>query len=244
VPLPADGNVPPQTALTAITPPTVAAAPLAKANRLPLAAEYASVVEAEEAVTPVRVKTVKAKLAQTAELGPAIVHVPEKSAALSRSPLPAPKTAPAGNDPVMPIAEAPAAAAHLPPNATVYAFKPTTVPATSARVDRQGAGTGTSATATRDTKLFAGGQSSASHAGWIVQIGAFDIQREAQQRLSSARAKVGHALDHAQSFTEAVSKGEKTLYRARLVGFQQKEDAEAVCQQLKQNEFDCTIIKN
>src|SRR6516165_1681234 len=54
VPLPPDGNVPPQTALTAITPPTVAAAPLAKANRLPLAAEYASVVEAEEAVTPVR----------------------------------------------------------------------------------------------------------------------------------------------------------------------------------------------
>jgi D-alanyl-D-alanine carboxypeptidase len=136
----------------------------------------------------------------------------------------------------MPIAEAPAAAAHLPPDPTVYAFKP------SARVERQAAGTGTSATATRGSKPF--GQSSASHDGWIVQLGAFDIEREAQQRLSSARAKVGHALDHAQSITEAVPKGEKTLYRARLVGFQQKEDAEAVCQRLKQNEFDCMTIKN
>jgi len=126
----------------------------------------------------------------------------------------------------------------------VYTFKPTTVPAASAPVERQAAGTDTNATATRDAKQFVGRQSSASHAGWIIQIGAFDIEREAQQRLSSARAKVGNVLDHAQSFTEAVSKGEKTLYRARLAGFRQKEDAEAVCQQLKQNDFDCMIVKN
>ena len=125
-----------------------------------------------------------------------------------------------------------------------YAFKPTTVPAASARVERQVTGTGTSTAATRDAKPFVGGQSSATHAGWIVQIGAFDMEREAQQRLSSARAKVGNVLDHVQSFTETVSKGEKTLYRARLAGFHQKDDAETACKQLKQNDFDCVVIKN
>jgi D-alanyl-D-alanine carboxypeptidase len=242
VPLPADGNVPPETALAET--PTVAAAPLAKANRLPLAPESASAVEVQEAVTPVRVKTVKAKLAQTAELGPAIVQLPEDSAVLSRSPLPSSKIAPViKGTAIMPAAAAPAAAMPPPPKAMVYTFKPTTVTAASAPVERQAAGPDTSATATRDAKRFVGGQS-VSHAGWIVQIGAFDIEREAQQRLSSARATVGHVLEHAQPFTEAVSKGEKTLYRARLAGFQQKDDAEAACKELKQNEFDCMIIKN
>ena len=58
------------------------------------------------------------------------------------------------------------------------------------------------------------------------------------------RMMIGHVLDHAQSFTEAVSKGEKTLYRARLAGFQQKDDAEAACKELKQNDFECMIIRN
>jgi D-alanyl-D-alanine carboxypeptidase len=231
VPLPANG-IPPETALAAIA-PSVAAAPLAKVERLPRAGESADAIEVQEAVLPVRVKTVKAKLAQTAELGPAI-----ESAVLSRPALPTSKTAPdTKGAAIMPVARVPAAASP-PPKAMVYAFKPT------AAVERQATVTGTSATATRDAKPIAGGHSGASHAGWILQIGAFDIEHEAQQRLSSARAKVGHVLDHAQSFTEAVSKGEKTLYRARLAGFQQKDDAEAVCKQLKQNDFDCIIIRN
>jgi D-alanyl-D-alanine carboxypeptidase len=242
VPLPGDGHESPETAL-AIAQPSLAAAPLAKANRLPLAAESASAIEVQEAVTPVRVKTVQAKLTQTAELGPAIVQVPQESAVVSLSPLPSSKAAPATKGTtILPAAGAPPAAA--PPKAMVYAFKSTTVPTASAPVERQTPGTGTSAAATRDAKRFVLGQSSVSHAGWIVQLGAFDIEREALQRLSSARAKVGHVLDHAQSFTEAVSKGEKTLYRARLTGFQQKDDAEAACKELKQNDFDCMIIKN
>jgi D-alanyl-D-alanine carboxypeptidase len=244
--LPADGDVPSETAL-AIPPPTVAKAPLAKANRLPLAAESASAVEVQEAVTPVRVKTVKAKLAQTADLGPAIVQVPEDAAVLLRTPSPPSESPGSKGTPLVPASGAPTVdkpgAEPPPPKAMVYAFRPTTVPSASAPVERQAAA-GTSTTATRDAKRFEGSQSSASRAGWIVQIGAFDIEREAQQRLSSARAKVSDVLNHAQSFTEAVSKGEKTLYRARLAGFQQKEDAEAACKQLKQNDFDCIILKN
>jgi len=44
--------------------------------------------------------------------------------------------------------------------------------------------------------------------------------------------------------TEAVVKGDKTLYRARFAGFQQKDVAEAVCKQLKLNDIDCITIKN
>ena len=108
VSFPADGDVPPELAL-AIAPPTVAAAPLAKANRLPLAAESASPVEvqAEEAVTPVRVKTLKAKLAQTADLGAAIVQVPEDSAVLLRTPSPPSKSPGFKGTPLVPASGAP-----------------------------------------------------------------------------------------------------------------------------------------
>ena len=44
-------------------------------------------------------------------------------------------------------------------------------------------------------------------------------------------------------FTEPWSKGDKTLYRARFAGLQ-KDEAEAVCRQLKRNDIDCMTIKN
>ncbi|MBV9970903.1 MAG: SPOR domain-containing protein [Xanthobacteraceae bacterium] len=84
----------------------------------------------------------------------------------------------------------------------------------------------------------------ALRAGWVIQVGAFDAEVAAQQRLSKAHAKIGHVLDRADPFTEPVMKGEKTLYRARFAGFQQKDEAEAVCKQLKRNDIDCMTIKN
>ena len=39
-------------------------------------------------------------------------------------------------------------------------------------------------------------------------------------------------------------KGDKTLYRARFAGFQQKDKADAVCKQLKLQDIDCITIKN
>jgi D-alanyl-D-alanine carboxypeptidase len=83
-----------------------------------------------------------------------------------------------------------------------------------------------------------------TRAGWVIQVGAFDAELDAQQRLSKAHAKIGHVLDRADPFTEPVMKGEKTLYRARFAGFQQKDEAEAVCKQLKRNDIDCMTIKN
>jgi len=87
-------------------------------------------------------------------------------------------------------------------------------------------------------------RSGPTHTGWMVQVGAFDVERDAQQRLTNAHAKVGHALDNADPFTEPVMKGDKTLYRARFAGFQQKDEADAVCKQLKRNDIDCMTIRN
>jgi D-alanyl-D-alanine carboxypeptidase len=87
-------------------------------------------------------------------------------------------------------------------------------------------------------------RSAPTHTGWIVQVGAFDVERDAQQRLTNAHAKVGQALDNADPFTEPVMKGDKTLYRARFAGFQQKDEADAVCKQLKRNDIDCITIRN
>jgi D-alanyl-D-alanine carboxypeptidase len=95
-----------------------------------------------------------------------------------------------------------------------------------------------------ETKGFLPAQRAPTHAGWIIQIGAFDIEREAQRQLSTAHAKAGHVLDNADPFTEVVTKGDKTLYRARFAGFQQKDEAEAVCKQLKLQDIDCITIKN
>ena len=82
-----------------------------------------------------------------------------------------------------------------------------------------------------EAKRDSAAHGAATHTGWIVQVGAFDVERDAQQRLSAAHAKIGHVLDNADPFTEPVVKGDKTLYRARFAGFQRK--------QLKCNDIDC-----
>ncbi len=81
------------------------------------------------------------------------------------------------------------------------------------------------------------------HSGWIIQVGAFDDEAEAKQRLNSAKDKAATMLARADSFTEPVVKGDKTLYRARFAGLKQ-EDAEAVCRHLKRNDIACMAIKN
>jgi len=74
-------------------------------------------------------------------------------------------------------------------------------------------------------------------------VGAFDVEREARDRLNAVQAKVGDKLKHASPFTEAVVTGDKTFYRARFAGIQ-KDDAEAICRQLKRNDIACMTIKN
>jgi len=89
----------------------------------------------------------------------------------------------------------------------------------------------------------AAARDSKPRSGWIIQVGAFPDEDEARQKLATAKNKAAKLLADADSFTEAVSKGDKTLYRARFAGFKQHE-AEAACRYLKQNDFACMAIRN
>jgi D-alanyl-D-alanine carboxypeptidase len=79
--------------------------------------------------------------------------------------------------------------------------------------------------------------------GWIIQVGAFDQETEAKQRLNSAQSRAKTWLVAADPFTERVMKGDKALYRARFAGLD-KDKAEAACKYLKKNEIACMALKN
>lgn len=79
--------------------------------------------------------------------------------------------------------------------------------------------------------------------GWMIQVGAFDDEKEAKTRLNAAQDKAKSVLGKADPFTEKVSKGEKALYRARFAGLE-KDQAENACKQLKRSEIPCIAIKN
>jgi len=182
---------------------------------------------------------------RTSGLGPAIVKSADPAPIVPplKARVASPKSAAVPAPPVSPGA---AALLELTPNPAVVpkapasASRPTSMPSAAATLVVPDA----PEAAAPETKRFVAAQRTPARSGWIVQIGAFDIERDAQQQLGSARAKAGHVLDNADPYTEPVMKGDKTLYRARFAGFQQKDEAEAVCKRLKLSNIDCITIKN
>ena len=79
--------------------------------------------------------------------------------------------------------------------------------------------------------------------GWIIQVGALPDEKEAKQRLDTARSKAKDWLGKADPFTERVEKGDKVLFRARFAGLE-KDQAEAACKRLKRSEIPCMLLKN
>jgi len=79
--------------------------------------------------------------------------------------------------------------------------------------------------------------------GWMIQVGAFDTEHEAKERLTAAQTNAKDQLGEASPFTEPVAKGDKTLYRARFAGLE-KIQAEAACKNLKRSEIPCMLLKN
>jgi D-alanyl-D-alanine carboxypeptidase len=79
--------------------------------------------------------------------------------------------------------------------------------------------------------------------GWMIQVGAFDDEKEAKHRLTAAQDKAKDQLGRADPFTEKVSKGAKSLYRARFAGLE-KDAAEAACKHLRRSDIPCMLLKN
>jgi D-alanyl-D-alanine carboxypeptidase len=79
--------------------------------------------------------------------------------------------------------------------------------------------------------------------GWMIQVGAFDDESDAKQRLNTCQSKAKDQLSKADPFTERVAKGEKSMFRARFAGLE-KDQAEAACKHLKRSDIPCMLLKN
>jgi len=78
--------------------------------------------------------------------------------------------------------------------------------------------------------------------GWAIQVGAYEDESEAKQKLGTAKGKVSRALEKAEAYIERTVKGAKTYYRARFAGFD-RDQAEAVCKKLKREDVACMALK-
>jgi D-alanyl-D-alanine carboxypeptidase len=94
-----------------------------------------------------------------------------------------------------------------------------------------------------DTSSGKAAAEKAQRSGWIIQVGAFDEEKEARVRLNSVQDRAKKLLSDADPFTEAVTKGRKTLYRARFAGLEKKQ-AEAACRVLKRRDIACLALKH
>jgi D-alanyl-D-alanine carboxypeptidase len=223
-------------------------APVAAYAAAPTAAPVAAPPVAAAAVPVAPASIVVPKTAPVAAYAaaPAAAPVPVAPTSVSvpkTAPVAAYAAAPAAT-PVAPMAAPVASASNIVPKTVAGAPSPV-APARMAAAPVMIATAPAAAEANApESKRDVAARSAPTHTGWIVQVGAFDVERDAQQRLTIAHAKLGHALDNADPFTEPVMKGDKTFYRARFAGFQQKDEADAVCKQLKRNDIDCMTIRN
>lgn len=122
---------------------------------------------------------------------------------------------------------------------------PPTAPTTTGNIGAQPAAGEPVKEAKREATREPAGRPSKSGVagGWAVQVGAFEIEAEAKQRLSIARSMAAELLGTADPYTERTTKGDKTLYRARFAGFDRAR-AEAVCKHLQSNYIACMALKN
>jgi D-alanyl-D-alanine carboxypeptidase len=221
-------------------------------------------------IKPIAVRTIKVKLngVQTASLTPPLAHLPvvavkDNITTKASSPV-EPPAEPASAKPVVQTASvkpaaalitaAPAApsspepshpAAAAPALIQVASAGPTIPVAAPAPAPIQVASAAPtiSAAAAAPAEAAAPSAPRKVHTGWIIQVGAFEAEREAKDRLSSAQSKAKHLLARADAFTETVVNDNRTFFRARFAGFE-KDEAEAACKYLKRNDFACMTLKN
>jgi D-alanyl-D-alanine carboxypeptidase len=78
---------------------------------------------------------------------------------------------------------------------------------------------------------------------YLIQIGAFQSQSDAERRLTDVRERAGAALGKCTPVTHEVKQGDKTLYRARYAGFASAAPAVAACGALKRLSIDCLVLR-
>ncbi len=181
-----------------------------------------------EPMRPVRVKTVQVKSGLTRLASAAPQAVEPAPLAAARSDLPQqPAGFGTGNGilGVLPASGAPA------PSQTMAYAAPAPQPMQQQPLQQQAS--------LQDSAI----KSTVTHSGWIIQVGALESEAEAKERIENARSHAQGLLSRADPFTETVSKGDKTLVRARFAGLD-RDQAEAVCKKLRRADISCMTMHN
>lgn len=79
---------------------------------------------------------------------------------------------------------------------------------------------------------------------WVIQLAAEGDEKQARAILDEARSRSGRVLAKASPFTEKVSRGGSTLYRARFSGFAEADTAQEACRALKRSGFACFATRS
>jgi D-alanyl-D-alanine carboxypeptidase len=194
-------------------------------------------------IQPIPVKTISVKpgIVRTASLGPLTNPAPE---ATTPTAAPAPE---ASRAPALPPAQPATEHTELaPPSAPVLGAPPSIL---GTLVVHAGPSDGAPAVAAMEVPPMAPAEprttpsAKTSRGAYMIQVGAFDDEAEAKERLRTARSLVQNLLGNADPLTERVVKGSKEFYRARFTGLE-KEDAEAACQHLHKNDIVCMALKS
>ncbi|UYO00415.1 MAG: D-alanyl-D-alanine carboxypeptidase [Devosia sp.] len=77
---------------------------------------------------------------------------------------------------------------------------------------------------------------------WIVQVGAGNTEDSARALLSSAASKVG-GLGDFRSYVERFENNGQIFYRARFIGFGDRDGATAMCNRLKEQDMACLAMQ-
>jgi D-alanyl-D-alanine carboxypeptidase len=175
----------------------------------------------------------KLALAATTPLSLTPPRVAETTAAI-----PAPR--PGSNAPIKPIKVKTLAVKLVPPKRSASAAVPLPQGDAPAASDEPAAPPPPPPAKAEDTPAPA---RHAARRGWVIQVGAFEDEKEAKERLNSAQSSVPRLLEKADAYTERTTKGDKTYYRARFAGFGHRDQALAACRRLKRSDIACMPLK-
>jgi D-alanyl-D-alanine carboxypeptidase len=188
-------------------------------------------------IQPIPVKTISVKpgIVRTAALGALVNPAPEATATPAMTPEPSRASAP----PPAP----PARAESMPASPPVLGAPPSILGTLVVHAGPDWTGVATAEASTALPEPRATPAVKTSHGSYMIQVGAFDDEAQAKERLRTARSLVQNLLGNADPLTERVVKGSKEFYRARFTGLE-KEDAEAACQHLHKNDIVCMALKS
>lgn len=78
--------------------------------------------------------------------------------------------------------------------------------------------------------------------GYEIQIGAFASSEEAEAKLNAVKTKAGALLSQHEGVARSVLKGDRRLYRARFLAFDEAK-ASQTCLELRRMAIDCLVTK-